>query len=146
MSNAMIILIGGALPAFFWGVTAIFQKQSAVSGFRPLQYLAVFGVVIALAGLAGVLLTRDATAWSRPGAGYAVLAGLTFALGSGLISFALWRYGAPISKLAPILACNVLVTVAIGALFLGEAAKLNMTQLGLGTLLILGGAILVSNA
>jgi len=85
-------------------------------------------------------------AWSKPGAGYAVLAGLTFAIGAGLISFALWRYGAPISKLAPILSCNVLVTVAIGALFLGEAAKLNMTQLGLGTLLILGGAILVSDA
>ena len=145
MSNAMIILIGGALPAFFWGVTAVFQKQSAVSGFRPVQYLAVFGVVIALAGLAGVLVTRD-VAWSKPGAGYAVLAGLTFAIGAGLISFALWRYGAPISKLAPILSCNVLVTVAIGALFLGEAAKLNMSQLGLGTLLILGGAILVSDA
>jgi uncharacterized membrane protein len=145
MSNAMVVVIGGALPAFFWGVTAILQKQSAVGGLPPAEYLTVFGVVIALAGLAGTLVTRNFT-WPGTGTAYALLAGITFSLGTGLIGLALWRYGAPISKLAPILSCNVLVTVAIGALFLGEAASLNLARLSIGTVLVVGGAILVASA
>jgi len=145
MSNAMVIVIGGALPAFLWGVTAVFQKQSAAGALPPAQYLIVFGAVIALAGVIAALVTRNA-AWPAAGTAYAVLAGLTFSLGTGLISFALWRYGVPISKLAPILSCNVLVTVAIGALFLGEAASLNLARLGIGTVLVVGGAILVATA
>jgi len=145
MSNAMVVVIGGALPAFFWGVTAIFQKQSAAGGLPPAAYLTLFGVVIAVAGLVGTLVSRS-FAWTGAGATYALLAGVTFSLGTGLISFALWRYGAPISKLAPILSCSVLVPVAIGALFLGEAASLNLARLGLGTVLVIGGAILVASA
>ena len=52
----------------------------------------------------------------------------------------------PVSKLAPIWSCNVLVTLAVGAVFLGEAAEVDLMKLSAGTLLIIGGAILVSNA
>jgi uncharacterized membrane protein len=145
MSNLMIILIGGVAPAFLWGITAIFQKQSAVHGAHPGLYLVLFGLMTALVGFAGLLLAREFV-WVKLGSMHAALAGLTFALGSGLISFALWRYGAPISKLAPILSCAVLVTVAASAIFLDEAARLNFPQLLIGTLLIVGGAILVTNA
>ncbi len=145
MSNAMVIVIGGALPAFLWGITAVFQKQSAGAGLPPAEYMTVFGAAITVAGLAGALVTRN-FAWPGAGTAYAVLAGITFSLGTGLISLALWRYGAPISRLAPILSCNVLVTVAIGALFLGEAASLNLARLGIGTVLVVGGAILVATA
>ena len=145
MPTWAILVIGGVLPAACWGVTAIFQKQSAVGGAHPAQYLAVFGAIIALAGIGWLIFARDAT-WTRAGTFNAALAGVTFAIASSLLSFTLWRYGAPISKLAPILSCNVLVTVTIGAIFLGEGAKLNLPVLGLGTLLIVGGAILVSNA
>jgi hypothetical protein len=40
----------------------------------------------------------------------------------------------------------VLVTLAIGATFLGEASDLNMVKLTAGTLLIISGALLVSSA
>ncbi|ANM04556.1 hypothetical protein AMC78_CH02469 [Rhizobium phaseoli] len=76
----------------------------------------------------------------------AATAGTCFALGTGLISFALFAYGVPVSKLAPIWSCNVLVTLAIGALYLGEASEINTGKLAAGTLLILSGALLVSSA
>ena len=40
----------------------------------------------------------------------------------------------------------MLVTLAIGAAFLGEAAELDIVRLVAGTLLILSGALLVSSA
>jgi uncharacterized membrane protein len=80
------------------------------------------------------------------GLGFAAIAGACFALGTGLISYALFSYGVPVSKLAPIWSCNVLVTLAVGALFLGEASQVDVLKLSAGTILIIGGAILVSNA
>lgn len=140
-----ILVIGGVLPAICWGVTAIFQKQSAASGLNPMQFIALFGIVLTIVGVIGTLVAKDVT-WPRAGVINALLAGATFTVASLLLSYALWRYGAPISRIAPILSGNVLVTVAIGALFLGEGATLSLPILGLGTLLIVGGAILVANA
>ncbi|WP_259668339.1 MULTISPECIES: hypothetical protein [Rhizobium] len=40
----------------------------------------------------------------------------------------------------------MLVTLAIGAVFLGEASELNMARLAAGTLFILLGALLVRSA
>jgi uncharacterized membrane protein len=145
MPTWAILVIGGVIPAICWGVTAIFQKQSAAAGFHPMQFLALFGAVLTIVGIVGTLLVRDVS-WPRAGVVHALLAGATFSIAATFLSYALWRYGAPISRIAPILSGNVLVTVAIGALFLGEGAELNVPVLGLGTLLIVGGVILVSNA
>jgi uncharacterized membrane protein len=48
--------------------------------------------------------------------------------------------------LAPIWSCNVLVTLAIGAIVLGEAAEVDLVKLVAGALLIVGGAVLVGKA
>jgi hypothetical protein len=55
-------------------------------------------------------------------------------------------YATPVSKLAPIWSCNVLVTLAIGAIVLGEAAEVNLVKLIAGAVLIVGGAVLVGNS
>ncbi|MBB4193477.1 putative membrane protein [Rhizobium aethiopicum] len=145
MNSLWPIVIGGILPAVFWGVTAIFQKQSAAAATGSAVYLIAFGAACALAGLIAALIWRPA-AWTTQGLGFAATAGACFALGTGLISLALIAYGMPVSKLAPIWSCNVLVTLAIGAVFLGEASELNMARLAAGTLFILLGALLVSSA
>ncbi|PDT03425.1 hypothetical protein CO666_15375 [Rhizobium chutanense] len=145
MHSLWPIVIGGILPALFWGITAIFQKQSAVAATGSAVYLIAFGVACALVGLAAALIWRPAP-WTAGGLGFAATAGACFAAGTGLISFALSAYGVPVSKLAPIWSCNVLVTLAIGAVFLGEASELNVMKLAAGTLLILSGALLVSSA
>ncbi len=145
MSAALVVLVGGVLPAVFWGVTAVFQKQSALHQTGPAYYLVAFGLVIALAGLVASWISRGAP-WTGQGLGYAALAGVTFSLGAGLISFALWRFQAPLAKLAPIWSCNVLVKVAISASLLGEAGQLNLARLGFGTVFIVAGAPLVTYA
>ncbi|MBB4214915.1 hypothetical protein CO653_04570 [Rhizobium anhuiense] len=145
MNSLWPIVIGGVLPAFFWGITAIFQKQSATSATGSAIYLIAFGAVCALAGLLAALIWRPAP-WTAEGLGFAAIAGACFAVGTGLISFALFAYGVPVSKLAPIWSCNVLVTLAIGAVILGEASEVNIMRLAAGTLLIISGALLVSSA
>ncbi|EJT05584.1 EamA family transporter [Rhizobium sp. CCGE 510] len=145
MNSLWPIVVGGVLPAIFWGVTAIFQKQSATAATGSAVYLIAFGTACALAGLIAALIWRPAP-WTAQGLGFATTAGACFAVGTGLISFALFAYGVSVSKLAPIWSCNVLATLAIGALFLGEAAELNIIKLVAGTLLIISGALLVSSA
>ena len=117
----------------------------ASTGAGSSAYLIAFGLTLAVAGGISALIWRPAP-WTAEGFGFAAIAGLCFALGAGLISFALFAYGVPVSKLAPIWSCNVLVTLAIGAVFLGEAAELNILKLVAGTLLIISGALLVSSA
>jgi len=139
------LFIGGVAPAVFWGITAIFQKQSATAGAGSSAYLITFGLTLAITGAIAAVTWRPAP-WTPDGIGFALLAGICFALGTGLISYALFTYGVPVSKLAPIWSCNVLVTLAVGAIFLGEASQVDLWKLSAGTLLIIGGAILVSNA
>lgn len=139
------LFVGGVAPAILWGITAIFQKQSATAGAGSSAYLITFGLTLVLTGTIAAFLWRPAP-WTVEGIGSAALAGICFALGTGLISYALFSYGVPVSKLAPIWSCNVLVTLAVGAIFLGEASQVDLLKLSLGTLLIIGGAILVSNA
>ncbi|PDT13691.1 hypothetical protein CO670_27060 [Rhizobium sp. J15] len=145
MNSLWPIVLGGILPAIFWGITAIFQKQSAVAATGSAIYLIAFGAACAISGLIAALIWRPAP-WTTEGLGFAATAGACFAAGTGLISFTLFAYGVPVSKLAPIWSCNVLVTLAIAAVFLGEASELNIVKLAIGTLLILSGALLVSSA
>lgn len=145
MNLPAAIVIGGILPAICWGVTGIFQKLSAQHGTPPGPYLLIFGLVIALSGVIGSLAHKGA-AWPAAGIGYAVLAGITFSAGTGFISYALWRYGVPISKLAPILGTNVVVTVVIGLFVLGEMQDVRVGHLLAGMAAILIGATLVTNA
>jgi uncharacterized membrane protein len=145
MNAAWPILVGGVFPAILWGVTAIFQKQTAVASTGSAVYLIAFGTTCAVTGLIAAILWRPAP-WTPEGLALAAIAGGCFAVATGLISFALFAYGVPVSKLAPIWSCNVLVTLAIGALFLGEAAEVDIVRLAAGTILIIAGALLVSNA
>ncbi len=97
MPTWAILVIGGVIPAICWGVTAIFQKQSAAAGAAPdAVYRAASASCSRLSGVVGTLLARDVT-WPRAGVVNALLAGATFTVASLLLSYALWRYGAPIS-------------------------------------------------
>lgn len=85
MNSVWPIVIGGVLPALFWGITAIFQKQSATSATGSAVYLIAFGAACALAGLIAALIWRPAP-WTAEGIGFAATAGACFAVGTGLIS------------------------------------------------------------
>ncbi len=145
MKSAWPLIVGGYFPAFLWGVTAIFQKQSAQSATGPAIYLIAFGFASAIVGMVWALAWRPSP-WTGAGIGFAILAGLCFGSATALINYALSTYGVPVLKLAPIWSCNVLVTLAIGATLLAEASELNLLKLAAGGLLIVGGAVVVSTS
>ena len=140
------LLIGGALPACLWGIAAIFQKLSTQHDLAPGPFLVAFGATIVIVGIVLCFIMRDSTSVSLAGLRFAFMAGLTYAIATGLISFALLRFGIPIAKLAPILGCNVLVTVLIGILWLGEGESLNVWKIVGGTAAVLTGLALVTAA
>ena len=139
------LLIGGYIPAFLWGITAIFQKQSAQAATGPALYLITFGVASAIVGMVWAFAWRPSP-WTGQGLVFAAAAGFCFGAATALINYALFTYAIPVSKLAPIWSCNVLVTLVIGAAFLGEAYEVSLVRLMSGALLIVLGAVLVSTA
>jgi drug/metabolite transporter (DMT)-like permease len=145
-TSFMALLIGGVLPACLWGVAAILQKMSAQHGLGPGPFLTAFGAMIVASGLAFSGLQRSEAGLSWIGVRYALAGGFAYAIAAGLITFALVRFDAPISKLAPILGCNVLITVLLGVFLLGEGASLNVWKAVGGTAIVLIGLALVTSA
>ena len=111
----------------------------------PGRYLMIFGAAIAASGALYAWISNEMP-FNTKGASYALAAGLAFSLGTGLLSFALWRFDLPISRVSPILSANVLIPVGIGLVLLGEASATNTLGLLFGTCLIIAGVILVTRA
>jgi len=144
-SELKAILIGGLLPALLYGVTGILQKMSAEADGGAGLYLVGLGIgTTALGMLLHVLLSEPRFSF-RP-LSLALIAGVTFSLGAGLISLALIRYRAAISQLTPIYNLNVLVTVVLGLVLFAEYRDLHVARLLAGTLLLVSGGVLVAGA
>ncbi|MBL1240900.1 MAG: hypothetical protein COB13_003550 [OCS116 cluster bacterium] len=110
------------MPAILWGVTAIFQKLSATASLGPGRYLTLLGLVVFIGGLLYSYFTNE-VGFNLKGSLYALYAGACFALATGLMSYALWHYGVPISRITPILSANVLIPVAAGIWLFGEGGR-----------------------
>jgi uncharacterized membrane protein len=144
-SKLIPILVGGAVPALLYGVTGILQKLSTREGISTGLYLVCFGAATTLTGVVLHLVLREGASPGRA-IGIALVAGLAFALGAGLITIALIRFQAPISQLAPLYNTNALITVILGLWLLREFAEVNLPRLLIGSILIVVGAILVADA
>ena len=139
------ILVGGLLPALLYGVTGILQKLSSEAKGGAGLYLIFLGVGTVVVGVIFHTVLPEPPIAPRPAA-FALIAGVTFSLGAGLISLALIRHEAAISQLTPIYNMNVLVTVVIGLVAFAEFRDLTVGRLLGGTVLLLIGALLVSSA
>lgn len=144
-AKLMPLIVGGLIPALLYGITGIFQKLSARDGGSAAMYLICFGATTMLAGLLFHFFQPGGVGSPRS-IGWALVAGLTFGAGAGLISVALIKYQAAISQLAPLYNMNVLITVVIGLWLLGEYQQVQLGPLLVGSILIAVGAILVANA
>ena len=139
------LIVGGVIPAVLYGITGIFQKLSARDGGSAAMYLVCFGATTTLAGILFHFLQPEGIGSSRS-IGWALVAGVTFAAGAGLISVALIKYQAAISQLSPLYNMNVLITVAVGLWLLAEYRQVQLGPLLVGSVLIAIGAVLVANA
>ncbi len=144
-SNYTPLIIGGLIPALLYGLAGAFQKWSAQEGGSVSVYLIGFGVATVIVGVVYRAVLSDASS-PTISIGIALLAGLVFGVGAGLISFTIIRFDAAISQLAPLYNMNFLVTVLLGLLIFSEFRDLQVPRLLAGSLLILVGGWVVSGA
>jgi glucose uptake protein GlcU len=95
------IVIGGLLPALLYGVTGILQKMSARAEGGAGMYLIFLGLGTVIVGAILHFVLPEPSISIRP-ACFALVAGLIFSLGAGLISVALINCQAAISQLTPL--------------------------------------------
>ena len=141
----LALLVGGLLPAVFFGLSGVLQKSGARAGIGTGPYLAVIGATVLLAGLAVTALQGDA-AVTREGAAHAVGFGVLWAAGVGCIALALARYDANISQLVPLYNLNTLVAVGVGLAVLGEWRSVEAWRVLAGAVLVAAGGVLVATA
>lgn len=146
MSSQLLgLLIGGILPALFYGISNLFAKASTNAGMSVGGQLIVIGLAISAMGLLfnqvlpGNIPSLAAIASST-------MQGLCWALGTGCVVLGLLKYQTPLSKLVPLYNMNTLVTAGLALVIFLEWREANPTQLLLGAILIILGGILVSGA
>ena len=102
------LVIGGLLPAMFFGVNGVLAKAGTQAGIGLGFYLLIIGVGVALTGL--LFLFVDPSRAFSAKAGWLTLAmGVTWGVGVGLVGIGLVRFGAPLSKLVPLYNMNTLI-------------------------------------
>ena len=146
MTNAWKgLLVGGFLPALLFGVTGVLQKAYGRAGGGPGWYLLIVGLGAAATGLVAVPFMGDRALNMRAGI-VALGIGLSWGLGMLAVALGLNRYGAPLSKLAPLYNLNTLIVVLLALAIYAESREVNLARLLTGTSLILLGGALVSRA
>lgn len=145
MSKYAPLIIGGLIPAVLYGLAGVFQKWSARAGGSAATYLIGFGLATVIVGVLYRMVLSEGPA-PITSLGFALLGGLVFGVGAGLISFAIIRFDAAISQLSPLYNLNILVTVLLGLLIFSEFSQLQVSRLIAGTLMILVGGWVVSGA
>lgn len=145
MTQAQLgLLIGGLIPAFLFGFAGICQKLSSQQGLSSGLYVTFAGLGVLLTGLT-LMSLQGMPEFNLKSIWPALSMGVAWALGILLVVYAITHYNAPLSKLAPLYNMNTLVTV-IGALIIfSEWKDANVIKLLLGSVLIVGGGILVSS-
>lgn len=143
--NLLGLIIGGVLPALFYGVSSIFAKSSANAGMAVGGHLVFIGIAISATGvLFNVLLPGNIP--SLFAIASSSMQGLFWALGTGCIVVSLLKYQAPLAKLVPLYNMNTLITVGLALVIFAEWRQVSPVQLLLGAGLIIIGGILVSGA
>lgn len=136
--------MGGLAPAFGYALFAIGTKFAAQGGLGAGPLLVLIGAACLACG--AVFWKILPAGINTPAATWGLVAGLAWAIGTGLVSLALSRWNVPISKLNPIYNTNTLITVLLGLVIFSEWKQANPLPLLGGAAFILVGSLLVSNA
>jgi len=146
MTDKMMgVILGGLLPALCFGGSSVLMKLAARAGVGLGPYVLSLAVGVGLYG-AFTLLTQSGRVVTSRGVFFAILVGVTWAIGMALIQVALTRYHAAISQIVPLHMLNLIVTIGLGFLLFAEARDLDAGRLVIGAVLMGLGAILVAGA
>lgn len=139
------LLVGGLLPALFFGVAGVFMKAATQLGIGLGLYLLLMGTGVMSVGSAYLWFAPDKTISMQSG-GYAFVMGIVWGLGILFVAVGLTRFAVPVSKIAPIYNLNTLITVLLGLWIFAEWRNVNPLYVAVGAIIILVGDILVANA
>jgi len=139
------LLLGGVCPAILLGVYAVLLKAGSKASLGLGPFLFLLGTsILAASGIA--FAVSPGRSFDLGAGKYVVLAGLTWAASTALISYAISRHDMAISQLTPIFNTNTLVAVVLGLLIFAEWRDVHLVKLLSGTALIMLGGWLVSFA
>lgn len=147
MKNVYIgLVVGGLFPSLLWSMGDIFQKLSNKSSPSIGVYLVSVGLAATLFGLVLLAFSTEKVFELR-GVLFAFCQGLCFAGGISLLALSIMKYGAAISTVVPLAAIpRALFTVIFAFIILGEYTDVQPLRLGIGVILLVSGAIVVSSA
>ncbi len=144
-SNFVGLIVGGLLPALFYGISSVFAKSSTNAGMTVGGHLFVIGIAVSMTGvLFNGLLPGNSP--SLVAIASSSMQGLFWGLGTGCVVLGLIKYQAPLAKLVPLYNMNTLITSGIALVVFAEWRAVNPLQLLVGAGLIVAGGVLVSGA
>ncbi len=139
------LIVGGLLPAIFFGVSAIFVKTSNQFGIGIGPYLIALGFGVVVVGFLFFLFSPDRT-FSVQSGSHAFYVGLIWGIGAGLLALGVARFNAPLGKLVPLYNMNTLISVLLALWIFAEWKQIKVPQLLIGSVLIVIGGTLVTRA
>ena len=146
MTNQTIgLLIGGLLPAVFYGISGVFAKPATEAGIGIGLYIMLIGLAVSLTGLLIYGFSPDNTISVRSGI-FTVAVGLTWAIGAAGVAVALASYQVPVSRLVPLYNMNTLVAVLLGLVIFSEWRDVQTAKLVGGAVLIAIGGSMVATS
>ena len=146
-NNTLGIILGGIIPAIFYGLFAITMKAGASYKISTSTYLIIIGLVIAVTGLLVKPLLQETEApLNYTAIAFSVGSGLLWALGTALVNYSIIRFETPLAILTPLYNMNTLVAVLGGLIIFAEWKSVNLIPVTIGTLLVVSGGILLSRA
>lgn len=144
-SNLLGIIVGGLLPALFYGISSVFAKSSTNAGMSVGGHLFVIGIAISITGMLFNLL-QPGNIPSLIAVASSSMQGVFWGLGTGCVVLGLIKFQAPLAKLVPLYNMNTLVTAGLALILFSEWRAVNPLQLLVGASFIIVGGILVSGA
>ncbi len=142
-SENMALILGGILPALLFGLAGVFQKASNQIGTGI--YLFMIGIGVCLVGATLFIIKPDHTFSINSGI-FALLIGISWAAGMGLVAITLHTYATPLARLVPIYNMNTLVAVLLALVIFAEWRDVSGLKLMSGAILITIGGTLVANS
>lgn len=139
------IIVGGLIPAVLFGLGNVMVKGAEESGIGTGAILIAASIGYFIAGILFLLLEKTPLISVRVTA-LSIAMGLAWGLGTGLVAFALARYGSSVAVLTPLYNTNALITVALGLWIFAEWKEVHVPTLLIGTILTVVGGVLVARA
>ena len=139
------LIVGGFLPALFYGLSSVFAKTSSNAGMSVGGHLFFIGIAISvMGGVFNLFLPRNAP--SIAAVMSSAMQGIFWAMGTGCVVLGLLKYQVPLAKLVPLYNMNTLVTAGLALILFAEWRDADPVRLLVGAVLIVGGGVLVSGA